>query len=170
VRSILAFCAILAAIAGARGQDQEQKLVNRLLKPSTTLQNSAQNKKFTSAGASVNKRASVGTFYLRQKPAEKTFADVRSVSVRDFNSRSFYNGSDKPRLSSQQLTPKSGSAYSTSSATGIGGAHDSSKATKTRDFSGNRPFLDKGKSQKSLNRENPPMTIEQVRELLNKNK
>ena len=35
---------------------------------------------------------------------------------------------------------------------------------------GERPFLDKGKSAKSLQRENPAMTIEQVRELLNKNK
>ena len=170
MRSILAFCAILAAIAGARGQDQEQKLVNRLLKPSTTLQNSAQNKKFTSAGTSVNKRASVGTFYLRQKPAEKTFTGVHPVSVRDFNSRSFYSASDRPRLSSQQLTPKTGRTYSTSSAADMHVAHESSKLSKTRDFSGNRPFLDKGKSQKSLNRENPPMTIEQVRELLNKNK
>jgi hypothetical protein len=29
---------------------------------------------------------------------------------------------------------------------------------------------DEGKSQKSLNRQNEPLTIEQVRELLNKNK
>jgi hypothetical protein len=39
-----------------------------------------------------------------------------------------------------------------------------------RIFAGNRPFLDQGKSQKALSRQNPPLTIEQVRELLNKNK
>ena len=33
-----------------------------------------------------------------------------------------------------------------------------------------RPFLDQGKSQKSLSAHNAPLTIEQVRELLNKNK
>jgi hypothetical protein len=38
------------------------------------------------------------------------------------------------------------------------------------EFTGKRPFLDKGKSPKSLERKNTPMTIEQVRELLNKNK
>jgi len=39
-----------------------------------------------------------------------------------------------------------------------------------REYAGNRPFLDKGKSQKSLSAQNKPLTIEQVRELLNKNK
>lgn len=32
------------------------------------------------------------------------------------------------------------------------------------------PFLDRGKSQKALSARDKPLTIEQVRELLNKNK
>lgn len=158
------------AIASARGQDQEQKLVDRLLKPQTALQNNAQNKKFNSAGASLNKRANVATFYVPEKTRPKTFSAARPIFGRDFNSRSFYGGSDKPRLSSQQLTPKSGRTYVTSSAAVTRVASDSSKRSRTRDFSGTRPFLAEGKSQKSLSRQNPPMTIEQVRELLNKNK
>jgi len=39
-----------------------------------------------------------------------------------------------------------------------------------RDYAGIRPFLDQGKSQKSLSAQNKQLTIEQVRELLNKNK
>src|SRR5437870_10172460 len=31
-------------------------------------------------------------------------------------------------------------------------------------YAGNRPFLDQGKSQKALNRQNPPLTIEKFRE------
>jgi hypothetical protein len=46
---------------------------------------------------------------------------------------------------------------------------DSQRESPTSSFAGNRPFLEKGKSQKSLERKNPPMNIDQVRELLNKN-
>ena len=51
---------ILAGLPCVRGQDQEHKLVDRLLKPDMTLQNDAQHKKFVSDGASMNKRAAVG--------------------------------------------------------------------------------------------------------------
>ena len=46
----------------------------------------------------------------------------------------------------------------------------SDKKVPSRAYAENRPFLDQGKSQKSLNRQNAPLTIDQVRELLNKNK
>ena len=49
-------------------------------------------------------------------------------------------------------------------------ANESNKAQSSRDYSGNRPYLEKGKSQKFLNRKNKPMTIDEVRDLLNKNK
>jgi hypothetical protein len=49
-------------------------------------------------------------------------------------------------------------------------ASDSDKKNSVAAFSGNRPFLDKGKSQKALSQHDTPLTIEQVRELLNKNK
>jgi hypothetical protein len=42
--------------------------------------------------------------------------------------------------------------------------------TPVREYAGNRPFLDRGKSQKSLDAHDKPLTIEQVRELLNKSK
>jgi hypothetical protein len=37
-------------------------------------------------------------------------------------------------------------------------------------FAGTRPFLGRGKSQKALSARDTPLTVEQVRELLNKNK
>ena len=53
-------------------QDQEKKLLDRLLKPDMALQNDAQNKKFVGDGsASINKRAHVGRFYVHQKPSSK---------------------------------------------------------------------------------------------------
>jgi hypothetical protein len=44
------------------------------------------------------------------------------------------------------------------------------KKYATRDFGGNRPFLGQGKSQKALHSQDRPLTIDEVRELLNKNK
>jgi hypothetical protein len=49
-------------------------------------------------------------------------------------------------------------------------AHDSNRIAQSGEFAGERPFLDKGKSQKSLSQPSKPMTIDEVRELLNKNK
>jgi len=49
-------------------------------------------------------------------------------------------------------------------------AYDADKGVATRNFVDQRHFTDRGKSQESLDRQNPPMTIDQVRELLNKNK
>jgi hypothetical protein len=168
---VLVLCALIAvAVPGhANGQDQESKLVDRLLKPNATLQNSAQNKKFTFASATVSKPANVGTFYIHQKPAPKVFAGARDFSTREANSRSF-NGANKSALSSPPVPLKSERVYTAWRANAAGVPWDAPKVSRTGEFSGKRPFLDPGKSQKSLDRQNPPMTIEQVRELLNKNK
>ena len=49
-------------------------------------------------------------------------------------------------------------------------AYDANRVVASHDFGDQRQFTDQGKSQKSLDWQNPPMTIDQVRELLNKNK
>jgi hypothetical protein len=49
-------------------------------------------------------------------------------------------------------------------------AYDANLIVTGRKFADDRSFRDQGKSQKALNRRNPPLTIDQVRELLNKNK
>ena len=54
-------------------------------------------------------------------------------------------------------------------ASGVRGAPQSGQKITSRAYAGNRPFLDEGKSQQSLNQKNAPLTIDQVRELLNKN-
>ena len=52
----------------------------------------------------------------------------------------------------------------------IHAAYDANRVVASRDFADQHQFTGQGKSQKSLDRQNPPMTIDQVRELLNKNK
>jgi hypothetical protein len=162
---------MVAALCCARAQDQEKKLLDRLLKPDMTLQNDAQNKKFTGDGSvSINKRANVGTFYVHQKPQSKSFSDTRDFSTTRFYSQTYHDGRSAYEVSSRQTLADSKSAYANQTARGVRDAPQAAKKITSRSYAGTRPFLDKGKSQKSLNQQNAPLTIEQVRELLNKNK
>jgi hypothetical protein len=171
VAKSLATClVVLVALFCAYAQDQESKLVDRLLRPDTTLGNDAQNKQFIADGASIDKKATVGTFYVQKKSNSKSFAGTRDFSSRQFNSQSFHGTRSAPGISSEQAIGNSRPAYATRTARGPRDAPQSDKKVASRSFAGNRPFLDQGKGQKSLNRQNAPLTIEQVRELLNKNK
>ncbi|HZR05725.1 MAG TPA: hypothetical protein VFA61_07855 [Candidatus Udaeobacter sp.] len=161
---------LLIALSCLRAQDQERKLVDRLLRPDMTLQNSQQKKKFIADGTSINKKASVGTFYFEKKSNSKTFSGTRELSTQQFNSRAFHGNHSAPRKLSRPAAGDSRRAYPTQSARGPRDVSQSNKKVAGRAYAGNRPFLDQGKSQKSLNQQNAPLTIDQVRELLNKNK
>ena len=161
---------LTAAFCCARAQDQEKKLLDRLLKPDMALQNDAQNKKFIGDGsASINKRASVGAFYVHQKPRSKNYSGTRDFSTTQFYSQT-YRGGRPAYVSSQQTLANSKATYANQTARGVRDAPQSGKKVASRAYAGNRPFLNEGTNQKSLNRQNEPLTIEQVRELLNKNK
>ena len=152
-------------------QDQEKKLLDRLLKPDMNLQNEAQNKKFTGDGsASIKKRATVGTFYVHQKTHSKNFAGTRDFSTAQFYSQTYHGGRSAYEASSKQKAVNARSAFANQTARGVRDAPQSGKKVASREFAGTRPFLDEGKSQKSLNKQNAPLTIDQVRELLNKSK
>jgi len=162
---------LTAASCCVHAQDQEKKLVDRLLKPDMTLQNDAQNKKFGGDGsASINKRANVGSFFVHQKSPSKSFGGTRDFSTTQFYSQTYRSGRTAYNVSSQQTVANSKAAYANQTARGVRNAPQSGKKVASRAYADNRPFLDQGTNQKSLNRKNEPLTIEQVRELLNKNK
>jgi len=168
---VLTACLFLAALSYARGQDQEHQLLDRLLKPDMSLQNPAQNKKFIAAnGASINKHATASTFYVQKKSGSKSFSGTRNFSAWQFNARSFRGSDHAANFSSRKQVTNSKRSYSTQTARSLRDAHETGRTVDALIFAGNRPFLDRGKSQRSLDRQNPPLTIEQVRELLNKNK
>jgi len=169
-KSLLISVSLLIALSCLRAQDQERKLVDRLLKPDMSLQSSEQKKKFIADGTSINKKANVGTFYVQKKSNSKAFPGTHEFSTQQFNSRFFPGSRSAPENSSQQAVGKARLAYPTQSARGPRDASQSDKNVASRAYAGNRPFLDQGKSQKSLNQKNAPLTIDQVRELLNKNK
>lgn len=161
---------LLAALSCARAQDQESKLVDRLLKPDMTLQNFAQNKKFVADRTSINKQATVGTFYVQKRSNSKNFYGTRDFSTGQFNSHSYPGQRSASGISSHQPIGNSRPAYATQPARGPRDTSESEKKVASHSYADNRPFLDQGKSQKSLTRKNKPLTIDEVRELLNKNK
>jgi len=174
MRSVLTACAVVVALSCAQAQDQERNLIDRLLRPDMSLQNREQNKKFIAAnGILVEKRATAGTFYVQKKTVWKPATVWRSrqnFSAWQINARSFRGANKQADSSSIQQIADSKRTYSTRTARSSRQAQEANRTVEAGFFAGNRPLLGEGKSQKSLNRQNPPLTIEQVRELLNKNK
>ena len=134
------------------------------------LHNKAQDKKFTASSSSIERRGTVGTFYLQPNRTEKSFADKRDYSSRQYVSHSFNSGSPTT-AATQNRSANTTAQIETSAARDVRGVHDANNAIASRDYAdGQHQFTERGKSQKSLDRQNPTLTIDQVRELLNKNK
>ena len=162
--------ALLASIPAAFAQEQEGKLVDRILKPNMSLVNSAQNKQFRTAGASVVKRAPSRSFDTVNKPLAKPFAGERAFSAQQFTARPFPAGDAAANVSTRSAPPKNEMVYVASAANSSRVAPENGNNLAVAPFPGNRPFLGRGKSQKALSARDTPLTIEQVRELLNKSK
>jgi hypothetical protein len=164
---------LFIGVTTSLAQDQERRLIDRILKPNTVLANPAQNKKFANTrSASFDKPVSLRPFYAPQKTAPKTFPDQREFTPRQFAARHFRAGDSVANVSPRSQLKNSDTMIATPAATaGNRVAPESTTSRNTvRDYAGTRPFLDQGKSQKSLSAQNRQLTIEQVRELLNKSK
>ena len=169
MRALAVSLSIFLLISVAQAQEQENKLVNRLLRPDTTLQNDAQKKKFVAAGAPLDRHATVAKFTWEEKTTTKKFSNTREFSSRQYHSRSFQSVRDSADLSTKTVH-KSDLVFGTQTANGVRSIADGDKKINGREFAQNRTFLGKGKSQKALSQQSRPMTIDEVRELLNKNK
>jgi hypothetical protein len=165
---------LFTVVTTSLAQDQERKLIDRLLKPDTTLANAAQNKKFADTRpAAFDKPVSLRSFYSPKQTAPKTFPEERVFTPRQFAARHFRAGDSTANVSPRSQLKKSDTMIATPAATAgtrVAPESTTSRTTPVRDYAGIRPFLDQGKSQKSLSAQNKQLTIEQVRELLNKSK
>jgi hypothetical protein len=162
-RSLLVLAFLALATAG-HAQEQERKLVDRLLSPNTKLANSDQNKKFTGGSEAPTRSAATKFFYVSEKNLSKTFVADRSAATSSFRTRTY-----STQAATVPTLPPTRS-YQTKQARDISPSASSTKKYATRAFAGNRPFLGQGKSQKALHAQDRPLTIDEVRELLNKNK
>lgn len=171
VRPVILFG--LLALSGSlpvHAQEQEKKLLDRLLKPDTSLQNSAQDKQFQARGATTTKAVRTKSFHVTQRKSEKGFWNTQQVSVKEFATRSSRETDAKADLSTRYSGPDLNARSSTKAYSQVREASDANKSISATEYAGNRPFLGRGKSQKALSVQDKPLTIEQVRELLNKNK
>ena len=156
--------AFLALATVGYSQEQERKLVNRLLSPDTKLSNSDQNKKFNGGTEAATRSASTKTFYVSEKKLSKSFVADRQAPTSTFSARGYTT------KSATLATSPPIKGFETKKARDVSTNAYPTKKYAARDFAGNRPFLGQGKSQKALHAQDRPLTIDEVRELLNKNK
>lgn len=150
----------------ATGQEQERQLVDRLLKPDTSLANSQQNKSFSQTGSAKTQTRVSGasTFYVAEKNLTKNFIVDRRFATTSYLARNFVT------REATLPTTRPSRTFSTQSVAYSSWKASASNSFSARKFAGERPFYARGKSQKALDSQHHSLTIEEVRELLNKNK
>jgi hypothetical protein len=155
----------------ARSQEQEGKLMTRLLKPDMALQNGAQTKQFVVTGSAVTKTAPTKTFHFMSHIFARNFGGTRTVKPQEFHTSTSRFQRAEANLHTRNALSVTREPYPTPNYTGVASAPDSTKAVSTVAYpEDQRAFLPHGKSQKNLSAQDHPLTLEEVRELLNKNK
>jgi hypothetical protein len=173
VRVLVTIGILFVGATTVLAQEQERKLIDRVLKPNTTLVNPAQNKHFVNTrSVSATKPVPLRSFYYPQKTATKSFYEEKApLSPRQFAARHFRAGDSIANVSPRSQLKNSDTMIATpANIAGTQFAPESNQTAPVRDYAGTRLFAGQGKSQKSLSAQNRPLTIEQVRELLNKGK
>lgn len=169
MRALLISAVVAATVITARAQQHEQKLLDRLLKPDMSLESNLQTKQFTTAGATLDKKARTKSFYVRDRSAEKQFV-TGNFRAKEFGTAESRYQRQEADVRSRTTIAKLDASYPSHGYRGVRAARDSDKAAEVSEYRDTRPFLVRGKSQKSLSAQDRPLTIDQVRELLNKNK
>jgi hypothetical protein len=168
VRFLSGLLVLAVSIGVARAQEQEPKLLDRLLRPKMVLQNSAQNKNFAAKSPFRASAVGINSFHIPANAFSKPYSEQRTVSTREFSARHFRGGDAS--VATRQRTGLMIGEFPARASVSLRDAFENGRTSNVRSFADARPFSVSGKSQKFLSTENAPMTIDQVRELLNKNK
>ena len=160
---------MLAFAESASAQEQERKLMDRLLKPDMALQNHQQEKQFVARGSTTTKQARTKDFYVPGRRFEKQFG-TGAFRTKEFGTKASRDQGFQANLPSRTQILKTDVPYSTAAYRHADAAREQANTIDGSEFSGTRPFLIEGKSQKVLSQKDRPLTIDEVRELLNKNK
>ncbi len=169
MRALLSLLCLTIGAGSICAQEQENKLVDRLLKPDMSLSNSAQNKQFNGTGKTpVEKKFEAKSFYSGNERPVKSFPGRK-----DFSAKGYETG--KARRAEKAANTQAEPAYArTKFLTGesrlVRSAAEGSRVAPTRDYAQSRPFLGEGTRQKILSQQDKPLTIDEIRELLNKGK
>ncbi|MDQ3546794.1 MAG: hypothetical protein M3429_09835 [Verrucomicrobiota bacterium] len=169
MRALLSLLCLTIGTGSVCAQEQENKLVDRLLKPDMTLSNSAQNKQFNGTGKTpVEKKFEAKSFYSGNERPLKSFPGRKAFSAKGYET-------GKARRVENAVTTEGAPAYAkvkflTGESQLVRSAAEGSRVAPTRDYAQSRPFLGEGTRQKILSQQDKPLTIDEIRELLNKGK
>lgn len=169
----LAVWTLLACVAlaprCAMAQQQERKLAERLMQPDMTLGAYEQNKTFGQGkGFRTDSKAQVKEFYFTGR-----FKPDKEFSTKEFRSKEF--GGRDAKFETKEAPTKTNQAadkrFETKSAD-VKDARESNKAFSTTAYANAKDAQVHGTAQGSIDEEHNkgPKTIDDVRELLNKNK
>lgn len=148
-------------------QEQERKLVDRLLKPDMTLANGAQNKDFVGVREATAKAVTARQFGGVHQTAIKEYSGQRAFFAWLFGRTREFPRNRAASLSTRSDVPRK---TFTTRESPVREANDSQKSVTAKEYGGIRPFVARGKSQKNLDAQHDQMSIDEVRELLNRNK
>src|SRR5437868_15442816 len=107
---------------------------------------------------------------MAEKCLPKRFNRIKQLSAPECGTAGCAGWKRQATAASPNQTRNAQRQIPARSTTDVHTVHDSNRIAQSGSFAGKHPYLDKGKSQKSLNQKNEPLTIDEIRELLNKNK
>lgn len=158
---ILSLMAVLLTASMAFAQEQDRKLIDRLLQPNLSLVNRAQGQNFNTPATFNTRQISPKTFYVPRSPSLRSFPAPPNFTTTQCATSLF-------PVTSEPV--KTTIFHSSTASPSSGFASENDKTCRVTTFPVSRPFSDQGNNQKTLNAQERPLTIEQVRKLLNKNK
>ena len=169
MRGIIALLSLTIFSSLAPAQVQEKKLVDRLLRPDMTLVNSAQGKRFVAAeGSSADRTFEAQTFYAADQHLAKPFGGWKNFSACSFRTKKFSH--TKAAAETGATAAFANTEFPTQESSLVRTSNDASKQVEVRDYPESKSFLAQGSRQKILSEQDRPLTIDEIRELLNKNK
>lgn len=159
------------AAASAVAQQTESERMSQILSPTLNPVTSLQNKSFY-GGADKGfaaKSGRVKSFYWSNLFKPKSFSGTKSYGASSYWTGEYEGGKKKGPLTGKYAIRDLDKKAEVKTSE-VKDARESRKTTDTRDYAGNRPYLVQGKSQKILDsqqEQSKPLTVDEVRELLN---
>lgn len=171
VRSFFPLLCLISFPFPVAAQEQERKLIDRLLRPDLTLVNSAQDRKFTGADVTaVDKKIVAKPFHAGKERTARRFSGGKDFPAKGFETREFARAEGTAHTRANADVASANAEFVIGKNLLIRASAEEGKVAKTRAYGDNRPFLAKGTRQKNLSEEDKPLTIDEIRELLNRNK
>jgi hypothetical protein len=167
---LILFCLAIAA-PFARAQSQENKLMERIMRPDMSLTYSGQNKAFAGTGlTAADRKFETKSFYPGDLALTKSFWGAKTFSSKSFAMEKYSRAKAMADVRANAEMAFASTEFPTHKSALIRSSPEANKKIETRDYAESRPFLVKGTRQKILSTQSHPLTIDEVRELLNKNK